>query len=165
MAAKEMVWNIEVEGIPYKIELKKNQVIVNGREPMKLNKLVKLGSTWETNYYIPLDGKEAILHVRQFSAPVLSFQGKDCSTGEEYVPLKMPGWVWVFIVLHAINFFILIGGAIGGVLQFFVAALMVSASANTKKKLSIRILSCVAIWLLSTVVQFILALGLASLAY
>lgn len=165
MAANEMVWNIEVEGVPYKIELKKNKISINGREPMKLNKLLKTGNTWETTYRVPLDGKEALLHVRQFSAPALSFQGKDCSTGEEYVPMKVPGWVWIFIVLHAIDFFILIGGAIGGALQFLVIALMVSASANTKKKTSVRVLSCVAIWLLSTIVQFILALGLLSLTY
>ena len=32
MAAKEMVWNFEAQGIPYKIELVKNKVSINGAE-------------------------------------------------------------------------------------------------------------------------------------
>ena len=41
MAAKEMVWNFEVQGIPYRVELKKNAISVNGAEPVKLNKLAR----------------------------------------------------------------------------------------------------------------------------
>ena len=163
MATKEMVWNIEVESVPYKIEFKKNQVSVNGREPVKLNKLKKTGNTWVTNYAIPLQDKEATLHISSFAQPVLSLDGRDCSTGEVYEPVKVPGWVWVFIVLHALNFFLLIGGAIGGAIQALVIYPMISVAANTKKKTSTRVLTCLGMWLLSTVVQFFLALGIASM--
>ena len=163
MAAKEKVWNIEVEGVPYRITFAKNQVTVNSAEPVKLGKLKKTGNSWETHYSIPIADKEAVLHIKQFGAPVLSFQGRDCSTGEEYVPAKIPGWVWIFVVLHALDFFLLIGGAIGGALQVLVIGIMISVSTNQKKSTAVRVLTCLGIWLVSSIVQFILALGLLSI--
>lgn len=165
MAAKEMVWNFEVQGIPYRVELKKNAISVNGAEPVKLNKLAKKSSLTETHYSMMIEGKEAILHVRQFGAVVLSYDGRDCATGEEYIPAKMPGWAWVFIVLHAIDFFFLIGGAIGGILQVFIVTAIAAAASNRKKSTGVRVLVCIGIWLLSTIAQFILAVGIASLMY
>ena len=110
-----------------------------------------------------IEGKEAEIHIKQFGAPVLSYDGRDCATGEAYVPTKIPGWVWVFVVLHAIDFFFLIGGAIGGAVQALVIAAMASVASNRKKPTGVRVLICVGIWLLSTALQFILALGIASL--
>lgn len=163
MAAKEMVWNFEVQGVPYKIELKKNKVSVNGNEPVKLTKLARKSSLLETNYSIMIEGKEAVIHIRQFGTPILSYDGKDCATGEAYVPAKVPGWAWIFIVLHAINFFVLIGGAIGAALQVLIIAAMAAVAANTKKTTAVRVLACVGIWLLSTIVQVILAFWIVSL--
>lgn len=165
MAAKEMVWNFEVQNIPYRIELKKNKVSVNNAEPVKLTKLARKSNLLETNYSMMIEGKEAVLHIRQFGAPVLSYDGRDCATGEEYIPRKVPAWAWVFIVLHVLDFFLLIGGAIGGVIQVLIIAAMASVASNTKKSTGVRVLVCVGIWLLSTIVQFILALGIASLLY
>lgn len=163
MAAKEMVWNFEVQNIPYKIELKKNTVSINNAEPVKLNKLSRKSNLLETNYSMMIEGKEAVLHIRQFSAPILSYDGRDCATGEEYIPVKIPGWVWVFVVLHALNFLFLVGGAIGAAVQMLVIAALAAVASNPKKTTGVRVLTCVGIWLLSTAVQFILALGIASL--
>ncbi len=165
MAAKEMVWNFEVQGIPYRVELKKNAISVNGAEPVKLNKLAKKSSLTETHYSMMIEGKEAVLHVRQFGAVVLSYDGRDCATGEEYIPAKMPGWAWVFIVLHVIDFFFLVGGAIGGILQVFIVTAIAAVASNRKKSTGVRVLVCIGIWLLSTIAQFILAVGIASLMY
>lgn len=163
MAAKEMVWNFVAQGVPYKIELKKDKVSVNDAEPVKLNKLSRKSNLIETTYSMMIEGKEAGIHIKQFGAPVLSYDGRDCATGEAYVPTKVPGWVWVFVVLHAIDFFVLIGGAIGGAVQVLIIAAMASVASNTKKGTGVRVLICAGIWLLSTALQFILALGIASL--
>ena len=165
MAAKEMVWNFEVQGIPYRVELKKNAISVNGAEPVKLNKLARKSSLTETHYSMMIEGKEAVLHVKQFGAVVLSYDGRDCATGEEYIPARMPGWAWVFIVLHAVDFFFLIGGAIGGILQVFIITAIAAVASNRKKSTGVRVLVCIGIWLLSTIAQFILAVGIASLMY
>jgi len=163
MAAKEMVWNFEAQGVPYKIEVKKNKVSVNGAEPVKLNKLAVKSNFLETNYTMMIEGKEAVIHIRQFGAPILSYDGIDCATGKEYIPKKVPGWVWIFVVLHAIDFFVLIGGAIGGMVQVLIITAMATAASNTKMATGVRVLICAGIWLLSTVLQFFLALGIASL--
>ena len=165
MAAKEMVWNFEAQGIPYKIELVKNKVSINGAEPVKLNKLSRKSNLLETNYSMMIEGKEAVLHIRQFGAAVLSYDGRDCATGVAYIPAKVPGWVWVFVVLHAMDFLFLIGGAIGAAVQFLVIAALATVSSDTNKPTSTRILLCTGIWLLSTVLQFILAFGISFLLY
>ena len=69
-----------------------------------------------------------------------------------------PKWVWIFVVLHAINFFLIIGGAVGGALQGAVICFLVSVSSNQKKTTAVRVLSCLGIWIAATVVEFILAL-------
>ena len=163
MAAKEMVWNFEVQNIPYRIELKKNKVSINNAEPVKLNKLARKSNLLETNYSMMIEGKEAVLHIRQFGTPILSYDGRDCATGEAYVPVKIPGWVWVFVVLHVLDFLFLIGGALGAAVQVLIIAAMASVASNTKKSTGVRVLTCVGIWLLSTAVQFVLALGISSL--
>lgn len=163
--AAEMVWNFEVQGIPYKVELKKNKVSINNGEPIKLTKLARKSNFWETHYSMMIEGKEAVIHIKQFGAPVLSYDGRDCATGEEYVPTKVPGWAWVFIVLHAADWFFLIGGAIGGAIQAVVIAAIASVSANTKKSTVTRVLVCLGIWLLSTAAQYVLALWLYPILY
>lgn len=161
--AKEMVWNFEVQGIPYKVELKKNKVSINNAEPIKLTKLARKSSLWESHYSMMIEGKEAVIHIKQYGDPVLSYDGKDCATGEEYVPTKVPIWAWVFIVLHVADWFFLIGGALGGVIQALVLAAIAAVSSNTKKSTGTRVLVCAAIWLLSTAVQYFLASWIASL--
>lgn len=161
--AKEMVWNFEVQGIPYKVELKKNKVSINDAEPVKLTKLTRKSSLWETHYSMMLEGKEAVIHIKQFGNPVLSYDGKDCATGEEYVPTKVPAWAWIFIVLHVADWFFLIGGALGAAIQVLVLAAMAAVSSNKQKSAGMRVVVCAAIWLLSTAVQFVLASWIVSL--
>lgn len=163
--ATEMVWNFEVQGMPYKVELKKNKVSVNNAEPVKLTTLARKSSFWETHYSMMIEGKEAVIHIKQFASPVLSYDGKDCATGEEYVPTKVPAWAWIFIVLHAVDWIFLIGGALGGVIQALIIAAIASVSSNTKKSTGTRVLVCLVIWLLSTAVQFVLALWLSTILY
>ena len=163
MAAKEMVWNFEAQNIPYKVEFKKNAVSINNAEPVKLNKLTKKTNLLGTDYSMMIEGKEAVLHIRSFSAPVLSYDGRDCATGEEYIPAKVPAWTWVFVILHAIDFFLILGGALGGAIQALVIILIAAIASNPKMSTGVRILLCAAIWLLSSALQFVLVMFLASL--
>ena len=77
---KKMVWNFKAQDIPYRVEFEKNMVSINNAEPVKLNKLTKKSDFFGTDYSIPIEGKEAVLHIRSFSAPVLSYDGRDCAT-------------------------------------------------------------------------------------
>lgn len=62
-----------------------------------------------------MGAKTALLVIRSMSTPQLVIDNRDCATGEEYVPVKLPVWAYAFVVLHCINF---INGAIGWIWQF-----------------------------------------------
>ena len=153
----QMDWDVEVDGVPYKIEFNKNTISVNGNEPMKLKAL-----RWEQKfpdmlYYIPVGGKEAILHVNKMGAVSLEFEGKDCVTGEDYVKAVMPVWAWIFVILHGINFFTIVGGAIGGALIALMFMLTTTVASNSKMTTTARVLTCAGIWVLATMGEVVLA--------
>lgn len=68
----------------------------------------------------------------------------------------------MFVVLHALNFVLILGGAVGGAIQALVISCILSVSSNQKKSTGVRALSCSGIWILSTIVQVILVLMIFS---
>lgn len=162
MAAKEKIWNITVEDVPYKIEFSKNKVSVNGSEPIKVGKIQKESHAFDTKYFIPVGNKVAELHIRPMAEPVLSYEGRNCETGEIYAPIPFPKWGWVFVVLHAINFFLFVGGAIGGALLAILLWLTSGIAMDEKKPELTRVLQCLGIWLGATVLEFIFAMFILS---
>lgn len=156
MAKGGKVWNVRSEGVSYKIEFVKNQIIINNGEPTKLRKFKAKSKFASVDYFIPIGGKEAVLHVKSYAQPELVLDGVDCATGKAYVPTKMPGWCWVFIILHAINFGLILGGAIGGALAMLMVTLTMSVAANNKST-GVRVATCIAIWVVSTLVELFIA--------
>ncbi len=153
MAAKNKVWNIYVEGNPYKVELVKNKIAINDGTPLKLTQLKKLKSnTVEANYELPIESGDVVLHIRG-SEYLLSYRNRDCETGEEYIPMTIPKWVWIFVVLHALNFGLLLGGAIGGAIQGGVICILLSIAANQKMGTGKKVFTCAGIWIISTIIQ------------
>ena len=157
MAAKTYSWNIVVDEVSYKIELTKNKVSVNGADPVKLNKFKQQAKYPHMEYYIPVGSREVVLNIPQGKEPVLTMDGRDCVTGEPFEMVPMPKWAWVFIVLHIINYFLLIGGAIGGALAAGLSATSISIASNTKMSTGKRVGICVAIWLVASVLELLLA--------
>ncbi|MBR4085180.1 MAG: hypothetical protein IKK33_12960 [Lachnospiraceae bacterium] len=156
--AKELVWNIIVDDMPYVIKLVGNKVIVNNSEPIKYTKLKKaVGEGKGANYELPVGYKTAILRISSYAAPVLTLDGRDCSTGEFYEAPKMPWWVWIHVVIHALGFVFLIGGAIGGAIQGGVIMIMMSVSAQKQKSTIYRVAVCTGILFVSLIAQFLLA--------
>ena len=96
-------WNVKIDERMYDIELKGRKLLVNG-EVMKLGPYRKKTGLTHEEYEVPIGSKKALLVIRNLSAPVLAIDNRDCATGEEYVPVKMPGWSYVFVVLHCLNF-------------------------------------------------------------
>ena len=129
-------WDVRVDDNGYYIELKKNKVIINGQE-LKLKDYIRKTGLIHTEYEIPVDSQKVLLVLRSLSAPHLYIDNKDCETGEEYVPLKIPVWAYVFIVLHCFNF---MNGAIGGAMGVFGVALTVAIACNKKMNIIIRLL-------------------------
>ena len=165
MAAKTFSWNITVDEVTYKIELTKNKVTVNGGEPVKLNKLKHQSKYPNMEYYIPVGSKEVVLNTRPAGEPVLTMDGRDCVTGEPFELNELPKWAWVFIVLHGLNFFLLIGGAIGGACFGGLSVLTTTIASNGEMSTGKRVGICVAIWLVASILELILAVVIADALY
>ena len=165
MAGKAYSWNVNVDGMPYKIEFIKNKVFINNNDPIKLGKFKSKSKFPNMEYHIPLGSKEVVLNVRSVGEPVLTMDGRNCVTGELFAFSSMPKWTWLFIVLHGINLFFLIGGAIGGAcfggLTVMTAAIATNEEMSTKK----RVILCLVIWMVATMLEYILALFIARLMY
>ena len=129
-------------------------------DAIKLNKFKHQSKYPNMEYYIPVGDREVVLNVIQGKQPILTMDGRDCVTGEPFELTKMPKWTWVFIVLHIINFFLIIGGAIGGALAGCFCMTTTMIASDTKMSTGKRVGICVAIWLVASVLEFILAVVL-----
>lgn len=143
-------WNVKIDEQMYNLELKGKKLIING-ETLKLNKYKKKTGLIHEEYEVPVGSKTALLVIRSMSAPQLVIDNKDCATGEEYVPIKLPVWSYVFVVLHCINF---INGAIGCAMAVIGIALTTSVSCNKKFSAIVKVLLDLAILVLAYAVVF-----------
>lgn len=149
-------WDVKIDDQMYNLELKGKKLTING-ETLKLNKYKKKTGLIHEEYEVPVGSKTALLVIRSMSAPQLVIDNKDCATGEEYVPIKLPVWSYVFVVLHCINF---INGAIGCGIAVIGIALTTSVSCNKKFSVIVKVLLDLAILVLAYAVVF----GVAFLA-
>lgn len=152
-------WNVTIDGNYYNVELiKNNKVVVNGQELKLKDYRVKTGMI-HTEYEIPVGPKRALLVIMSMKQPQLVIDGRDCTTGAEYVPIKIPVWSYIFIVLHCINF---MNGAMGGALAAVGILATVSVSTNNKMNIALKILVNLAILIVVYVIIFGLALIMSS---
>ena len=158
MAANDLVWNIVVDDVPYTITMAKNKVSVNNGEPIKYTKLKRaVGEGKGANYEVPVGNRKAILRISTYSGPVLTLDGKDCRTGKVYEEPKMPWWVFIHIILHAVGFFALIGGAVGGAMQGAGISILSMVASRKDKSTAFRVAVCTLILITSWIIQFMLA--------
>lgn len=147
-------WNLKIDDRMYNIELKGRKLKVNG-ENLKLRKYRKKTGLVHEEYEIPVGSKNALLVLRNMGGTVLVIDDKDCATGEEYVPVKIPGWAYIFIVLHCVSF---TGGALGAFLAVVGITLTASVSSNRKLNVFIRVL-------LDLVILIFAALAILGIAF
>lgn len=149
-------WSVKIDDQTYDVELKGRKLKVNG-ENIKLRKYRKKTGLVHEEYEIPVGSKNALLVLRNMGGTVLVIDNKDCATGEEYVPMKIPGWAYIFIVLHFLNF---LNGALGVLLGFIGITLTASVSSNRKMNVVIRVLLDLVILVLAVLAIFGIALML-----
>lgn len=155
-------WNVTVDGMGYYVELRNNkQVIVNGAV-YKLKDYRKKTGLIHTEYEIPVGFRNALLVIKSMSQPCLVIDNRDCETGEEYVPVKVPAWAYLFIALHFVNF---MNGAIGGAMAAVGMIATVSVSTNRKFNIAVKILLDLAILVCTYAVVFGIAIALNMLLY
>lgn len=143
----------------YNVELKNKKLIVNG-ESLKLKNFKKKTGLVHEEYEIMLGEKPALLVIKTVSAPQLVVDNVDCATGEEYVPIKLPKWSYIFIILHFVNF---LNGALGCLIGVFGIAATTSISCNRKMNVVIRVLLDVVVLVLAFALTFGIAFAVAGM--
>ena len=154
-------WDVKIDDQKYGVELNGKKLTING-EVLKLKQYKKKTGLIHEEYEVPVGSKTALLVIRSMGTPQLVIDNRDCATGEEYVPVKLPGWAYVFIVLHCVNF---LNGAIGWLMAVIGVALTTSVSCNRKFNIALRIILDLVILVLAYVVVFGVAFLAAGLIY
>ena len=150
------LWNVKIDEQMYNLELKGKKLLVNG-EDIKLKKYRKKTGLIHEEYEFPLGSKTDL---RNMNSSVLVIDNKNCDTGEEYVPIKTPGWAYIFVVLHCLNF---LNGALGAAFAVIGIMLTVSISSNRKMNVVVRVLLDLAILVVAVIAIFAVALMLTGL--
>lgn len=153
---KSTSWNITDGEHVYKIVFEKNKVAIDNDPPVALRKFERKSNFIEKIYKIPVGGRDANLHIGTMGSVALEMGGFDCKTGEEYIAKKMPAWSWIFIVLHMVNFFVLIGGAIGGAITALTIGMTATLAGDSSKKLINRVLACIGIYIGAIIIDILI---------
>lgn len=155
-------WNVIVDEQMYNVALKNKKLLVNG-EKIKLNRKVrkKMGLVHE-EYEVPIGNKKALIVINTMKAPQLIIDNKDCATGEEYVPVKLPIWAYLFVVLHFVNFF---NGALGALAALCGIVITYSVSGNTRMNTLIKLILNVVVVVIAYIIVFGVAFAVAGVVY
>lgn len=153
------LWNVKIDEKMYNVELKGRKLLVNG-EDIKLKKYRKKTGLVHEEYEFPLGSKTAFLDLRGMNGSVLVIDNKNCATGEEYVPVKMPKWAYIFVVLHCLNF---LNGALGAAMAVIGIMLTASISSNKRMNVVLRVLLDLVVLVVAIIAIFSIALMLAGM--
>ena len=138
-------WNVRIDEQEYYIELmNKGRVAVNGSELLLKDCKRKSGAAY-SEYEIQLGSKSAQLVLLSMGDAQLVIDNKNCETGEEYVPPKMPLWAYIFLILQICMYplgltGLVMGGAIGGAFIGVAIVFAMSISSNRKKSTAERVI-------------------------
>lgn len=151
-------WDVRVDEKAYTVERRGAKVLVNG-EAFKFRKLYNKRGFFHSEYRVPVGSKMALLVVNMMGSARLIIDDKDCATGEDYVPQKLPGWAWIFVVLHFIN---CLNGAIGALVAVIGLMATYSVSCNRKINVVVRVLLDIVILAAALGIVFGIALAILS---
>jgi hypothetical protein len=162
--ANKREWNFTEGENTYNVVFEKNKLIsVNGSEPVKIAKLKsKESNILEAVYDVDLgDGKVAKLCMRKKEF-TLVYDGKNVENGQPYEIINVPKWAFVFEVLYIVNFFLIMGGAVGACVSLIGAVVSATIASNKKMNNVAKILACVALYAVLTVISFFVASSVAA---
>ena len=154
-------WNFSTtDGMPVAISLRKNSWLsVNGSQEVKI-KTIK--NSADSNYFesvfdVALPNGEIAQLFSSTTQKHLVYNGRDVVTGEECTVASIPAWAWVFVVLYAINFFAVLGGALGGVVNIFAIIFTIQIATRSKKSTGVKILLNVLLFIGVVILSLLIA--------
>lgn len=158
-------WDVVVDGEKYHIVWKNRVVQVNDQE-LKVKSLPMERKMTFGRWTVPVGNAQAYFYGSGWltsGGNRLVINGKDCETGEEYMPLeKLPVWAYIFLALHAVNF---VNGAIGALLAIAGVTVTISIVSNRKMHTALKGLLCLCVLAASAAVVIGLVLTMAQIQY
>ena len=154
--AKKLVCNVESQGMMHQVTVSGNKVTVDGNAPMKIKDLPKEKRKSGAAIRIPLSQMDScILYRSSFTGDSLVHNGIDCKTGQPFVEEVMPKWIWVFWAIYIADFFLFLGGALGGAIN--AAAAVVTGSIAMKKNTGtvVKVILCIVFCVIVTLVEIL----------
>ena len=158
-------WDVLADGTQHHVALEEGWLSVDENAAVPLRQYKRKEHLKEREFLIPIGNQTAALHIlkQKNSDPVLSFQGRNCATGEVYEVQKVPGWGWIFIVLYAINYYAVLGGALGGLVSGGCIAATLGIAAKKEMSTAQKVLLSVGLYIAATVVSVIVAIKIATM--
>ena len=163
---KQLVWNVESQGLMHQVILHKNKISVDGNEPVKLKDLnaQKVNKVWA--YTIPLGTMDSCtLYRSSYTGDSLVQNGIDCKTGQPYVEEKLPKWVWIFWILYILDFALIIQGAIGGALNAGEAAFTGTIALQRNLSTAAKVILSTVFWFVITILEIIIVCVVIGIRY
>ncbi|MCR5508877.1 MAG: hypothetical protein K6F34_09325 [Lachnospiraceae bacterium] len=163
--AKVREWNFATnDGRNVKVAWEKKNIRVNDGEPVKLTSLKSAeSSVLETVYEIGIgNGESAKLCLSTLNGKnkILTYNGRDVETGMEHEIPVVPNWIYVFFALFIVNWFLIVGGALGVLINMGGFALCGKVASKQDKSTGYRVLMCAIIYVGFTLLGLGLAIGL-----
>ena len=152
-------WSVTTDEGTFSVDLKGSKVSINGGAPERLNRFAKKTHFVDTEYTIPLGNRAATLVIQSMAAPVLSYNGYDCATGQPWEYQKIPAWGWIFLIIDIIRapFF----GWLWALLALLVSAVVIRSNMNIGLKIILCILLAVAAAAMGLIVGVAAGIALA----
>ncbi len=160
-------WDVLADGTQHRVALEEGWLWVDENAALPLRKYQKRTHLREQEFLIPVGDKKASLHIlsQKDSAPVLSFEGRNCATGGEYRVAMPPGWAWTFAVLYILNWLLIVGGAIGGAIWSVCAWFTMRIAADGQTSTVKRVLISIGIYVITTIVTLIAIVKIIAILY
>lgn len=155
---KKYGWNVQIDGVQYLVEYMKGSIFINGGEAFKLRSLERTGTLRkdkQLSYTVPLAGKELNLVISAVSGISLIMDGMDLGTYPDGV---------VFYVLYFIEYWGIMGGAIGGLLLGTAAVVTFMVAKSEKLSTGVKLVICIALYVVATALELVIRSALAGVS-
>lgn len=154
---KKYGWNVQIDGVQYLVEYMKGSIFINGGEAFKLRSLERTGTLRkdkQLSYTVPLAGKELNLVISAVSGISLIMDGMDLGTYPEVV----------FYVLYFIEYWGIMGGAIGGLLLGTAAVVTFMVAKSEKLSTGVKLVICIALYVVATALELVIRSALVGVS-
>lgn len=166
---KKYGWNVQIDGVQYLVEYMKGSIFINGGEAFKLRSLERTGTLRkdkQLSYTVPLAGKELNLVISAVSGISLIMDGMDLETYPDGAGAnqKAPAWIVVFYVLYFIEYWGIMGGAIGGLLLGTAAVVTFMVAKSEKLSTGVKLVICIALYVVATALELVIRSALVGVS-